>query len=141
MLPLHGFCLVRQTNTETVVQAKGLNVHQMPAGHWCWSWTWDLQDEGQPRTKPDPTRVTFTTNSRGRGAFSLDGQRQWLGTNSIDLGTGDLRSAVLELSAYLCEYTERDSYEAYCRREGMRVGSQSSILSFAYECATRSGRR
>lgn len=122
-------------DSETVAQAQGLNTHQMPAGHWCWGW--DLQNEDMPHTELDPTQVRYTTNSYGRGMFSLDGQRQYLGTDSIDLGDGDLRSAVLGLSTYYCETTGRRDYERYCHQEGMRVGSKASILSFMDTCVAK----
>lgn len=99
-------------DSETVAQALGLNTHQMPAGHWCWGW--DFQNEDMPHTESDPTQVRYTTNSYGRGVFSLDGRNQPLGTDSIDLGDGDLRSAVLGLSTYYCETTGRCDYERYC---------------------------
>lgn len=122
-------------DSETVAQALGLNAHQMPAGHWCWGW--DFQNEDLPHTESDPTQVRYTTNSYGHGIFSLDGRHQPLGTGSIDLGDGDLRSAVLGLSTYYCETTGRRDYERYCHQEGMRVGSKASILSFMDTCVAK----
>ena len=122
-------------DSETVAQANGLKEWQMPEGNWCWGW--GFQNEDMPHTESDPTQVRYTTNSYGRGIFSLDGRHQPLGTDSIDLGDGDLRSAVLGLSTYYCETTGRRDYERYCHQEGMRVGSKASILSFMDTCVAK----
>lgn len=108
--------------------ARALGV-PMPAGKWCFGPT-----GGRVRNSPDPTIVLETTNARGEGAFSLDGQCQWLGTKRFSL-RDDFRGAIEDMSLDFCAYERRSEYRDYCRYHGLRYGSKQSALMFTYEYA------
>ena len=119
--------------TEDVIRAVGDWKVTGRAGKWCFGPT-----GGPVRNSPDPTIASETTNARGEGMFSLDGQSQWLGTMQFGL-RDDFRGAIEDLSLYFCRANNasgyRREYRDYCRQNCMRVGSKYSSLMFMYEYA------
>lgn len=115
--------------TEDVIRAVGDWKVTGGAGKWCFGPT-----GGPVRNSPDPTIASETTNARGEGMFSLDGQRQWLGTMQFGL-RDDFRGAIEDMSLYFCTDECGNEYRDYCRYHDMRYGSKQSALMFTYAYA------
>lgn len=121
--------------TEDVIRAVGDWKVTGRAGKWCFG---PAGEDEPPRPHPDPTVVAFTTDARGEGMFSLDGQCQYSGTAQFSL-RDDFRGALEDLSLGFCRANNasgyRREYRDYCRQNCMRVGSKYSSLMFMYEYA------